>query len=156
MPSIPQEQALSTVNNLLSLAQTTVSVYNQMVALDQYWTDNGIANMLAAGVVVVLAILNLIGDKAVGRAEVVLVAVTSCLNSALYTASRMLFVLAARREAPARLVNVTRRGVPAAAILTSVRKNKAVRPVAPEAYLLYGTSRLLPQVLRSTARGKVV
>ena len=44
----------------------------------------------------------------------------------------------------------------ARAILTSVRKNKAVRPVAPEAYLLYGTSRLLPQVLRSTARGKVV
>ena len=44
----------------------------------------------------------------------------------------------------------------ARAILTSVRKNKAVRPVTPEAYLLYATSRLLPQVLRSTARGKVV
>lgn len=44
----------------------------------------------------------------------------------------------------------------ARAILTSVRKNKAVRPVAPEAYLLYGTSRVLPQVLRSTARGRVV
>lgn len=50
---------------------------------------------------------------------VVLTAVLSCLNSGMYTASRMLFVLAARREAPARLVNVTRRGVPAAAILTS-------------------------------------
>jgi short-subunit dehydrogenase len=44
----------------------------------------------------------------------------------------------------------------AAAILSAVRTNKAVRPVAPEAYLLYGTSRLLPQALRSTARGKVV
>lgn len=44
----------------------------------------------------------------------------------------------------------------AAAILTAVKKNKAIRPVAPEAYLLYGTSRFLPQVLRSTARGKVV
>jgi len=44
----------------------------------------------------------------------------------------------------------------AAAILAAVRANKAVRPVAPEAYLLYGTSRLLPQALRSTARGKVV
>ncbi len=42
------------------------------------------------------------------------------------------------------------------AILSAVRKNKAVRPVTPEAYLLYGTSRMLPQVLRSTARGKVV
>ena len=50
---------------------------------------------------------------------VVLTAVLSCLNSGMYTASRMLFVLAARREAPAQLVNVTRRGVPAAAILTS-------------------------------------
>lgn len=44
----------------------------------------------------------------------------------------------------------------AAAILSAVHKNKAVRPVTPEAYLLYGTSRVLPQVLRSTARGKVV
>jgi GABA permease len=50
---------------------------------------------------------------------VVLTAVLSCLNSGMYTASRMLFVLAARREAPAQLVAVTRRGVPAVAILTS-------------------------------------
>jgi GABA permease len=50
---------------------------------------------------------------------VVLTAVLSCLNSGMYTASRMLFVLAARREAPAQLVAVTRRGVPAAAILSS-------------------------------------
>ena len=35
---------------------------------------------------------------------VVLTAVLSCLNSGLYTASRMLFVLAAHREAPQRLV----------------------------------------------------
>ncbi len=44
----------------------------------------------------------------------------------------------------------------ASAILSAVRSNKAVRPVTPEAYLLYGTSRLLPQALRSTARRKVV
>src|ERR671927_18940 len=50
---------------------------------------------------------------------VVLTAVLSCLNSGMYTASRMLFVLAARREAPLRLVSVTRRGVPAMAILAS-------------------------------------
>ncbi len=50
---------------------------------------------------------------------VVLTAVLSCLNSGMYTASRMLFVLAARREAPARLVSVTKRGVPAVAILAS-------------------------------------
>jgi GABA permease len=50
---------------------------------------------------------------------VVLTAVLSCLNSGLYTASRMLFVLAGRREAPASLVNVSRKGVPANAILAS-------------------------------------
>jgi GABA permease len=50
---------------------------------------------------------------------VVLTAVLSCLNSGMYTASRMLFVLAARREAPMQLVKVTRRGVPALAILAS-------------------------------------
>lgn len=50
---------------------------------------------------------------------VVLTAVLSCLNSGLYTASRMLFVLADRREAPARLVRLSRRGVPHVAILCS-------------------------------------
>ena len=43
----------------------------------------------------------------------------------------------------------------AKAIIVAVKKNKPIRPVAPEAYLLYGTSRLAPQALRSTARGKV-
>jgi gamma-aminobutyrate permease len=50
---------------------------------------------------------------------VVLTAVLSCLNSGLYTASRMLFVLADRREAPAALVKLSRRGVPYIAILCS-------------------------------------
>jgi GABA permease len=50
---------------------------------------------------------------------VVLTAVLSCLNSGMYTASRMLFVLAARREAPVSLIGVNKRGVPTAAILSS-------------------------------------
>ena len=50
---------------------------------------------------------------------VVLTAVLSCLNSGLYTSSRMLFVLAARREAPAALMSVSKNGVPMAAILSS-------------------------------------
>jgi GABA permease len=50
---------------------------------------------------------------------VVLTAVLSCLNSGLYTASRMLFVLAARREAPMQLITVNGRGVPVWAILSS-------------------------------------
>jgi GABA permease len=50
---------------------------------------------------------------------VVLTAVLSCLNSGLYTSSRMLFVLAHRGEAPARLIKLSRRGVPYIAILCS-------------------------------------
>lgn len=44
----------------------------------------------------------------------------------------------------------------AAAIVSAVKKNKPVRPVAPEAYLLYGTSKVLPQGMRSIARTGVV
>ncbi|HEY0227792.1 MAG TPA: SDR family oxidoreductase [Mycobacterium sp.] len=42
------------------------------------------------------------------------------------------------------------------AILSSVTKGKPIRPVAPEAYALYGVSRVLPQALRSTARMRVI
>ena len=50
---------------------------------------------------------------------VVLTAVLSCLNSGLYTASRMLFVLAARREAPVQLIKVNKTRRPDVAILAS-------------------------------------
>jgi GABA permease len=60
-----------------------------------------------------------IGGAADIMNAVVLTAVLSCLNSGMYTASRMLFVLAARREAPPQLTAVTKRGVPARAILFS-------------------------------------
>ena len=50
---------------------------------------------------------------------VVLTAVLSCLNSGLYTASRMLFVLSGRREAPSQMRWVSKRGVPVVAILSS-------------------------------------
>jgi GABA permease len=50
---------------------------------------------------------------------IVLTAVLSCLNSGLYTGSRMLFVLATRREAPAQLMKLSRRGVPYIAIVCS-------------------------------------
>ncbi|GAB7146580.1 SDR family oxidoreductase [Mycobacterium riyadhense] len=42
------------------------------------------------------------------------------------------------------------------AIVSAVKKNKPIRPVAPEAYALYGISRVLPQALRSTARLRVI
>ena len=44
----------------------------------------------------------------------------------------------------------------AQAIVSAVKKNKPIRPVMPEAYLVYGVSRVLPQALRSTARGRVM
>jgi GABA permease len=50
---------------------------------------------------------------------VVLTAVLACPTSGLYTASRMLFVLAGRREAPMALITVNGRGVPVWSILAS-------------------------------------
>jgi NAD(P)-dependent dehydrogenase (short-subunit alcohol dehydrogenase family)/pimeloyl-ACP methyl ester carboxylesterase len=44
----------------------------------------------------------------------------------------------------------------AKAILSSVKKQKPIRPVAPEAYAFYGLSRMAPQALRSTARLRVI
>ena len=48
---------------------------------------------------------------------IVLVAVLSCLNSGLYVTSRVLFILAARGDAPQMLVRLSARQVPARAIL---------------------------------------
>ncbi|MBD8614329.1 GABA permease [Pseudomonas putida] len=50
---------------------------------------------------------------------VVLVAVTSCLNSALYTASRMLFSLSKRGDAPAAAQKTSKSGTPSVAVLMS-------------------------------------
>jgi GABA permease len=50
---------------------------------------------------------------------IVLTAVLSCLNSGLYTASRMVFALARRGDAPGGLLHVSGRGVPLRAILLS-------------------------------------
>ncbi|WIM87352.1 amino acid permease [Candidatus Mycobacterium wuenschmannii] len=78
-------------------------------------------NMERPGLSPYVAALGEMGIPAAGHImnAVVLTAVLSCLNSGLYTASRMLFVLAARGEAPIELVKVGRRGVPHAAILVS-------------------------------------
>ncbi|MBO0841827.1 MAG: amino acid permease [Nocardioides sp.] len=51
---------------------------------------------------------------------VILTAVASCLNSSLYTASRMLFSLGERGDAPRAVSKVTSRGVPWVAILASM------------------------------------
>jgi GABA permease len=78
-------------------------------------------NAQKPGISPYVAALGHMGIPAAGHImnAVVLTAVLSCLNSGLYTASRMLFVLAARHEAPVELVKVGRRGVPYAAIICS-------------------------------------
>lgn len=68
-----------------------------------------------------VAVLDTLGlpAAAVVMDVVVLTSVLSCLNSGLFTASRMVFSLARRGEAPAVLGKVSRRGVPTAAVLAS-------------------------------------
>jgi NAD(P)-dependent dehydrogenase (short-subunit alcohol dehydrogenase family) len=65
---------------------------------------------------------------------------------------------AGRRKQWGRLFAARRYGPEkcAKAIVSAVQKNKPIRPLTPEAYLIYGTSRVMPQVLRSTARGQVL
>ncbi|MGY3682815.1 amino acid permease [Streptomyces sp. TE33382] len=69
-----------------------------------------------------VAALNSIGIPHAGRVMdvIVLTAVLSCLNSGLYTASRMAFSLGGRGDAPKAFARVNRRGVPQVAILSSV------------------------------------
>ena len=56
-------------------------------------------------------------------------------------------MFAARRYGPDKV---------AKAIVSAVKKNKPIRPVTPEAYLVYGTAHLAPQAMRSAARGAVM
>jgi gamma-aminobutyrate permease len=58
-----------------------------------------------------------IPGAALGMKIIVLTAVLSCLNSGVYVTSRVLFALAARGDAPQALVVLSRRKVPARAIL---------------------------------------
>ena len=69
-----------------------------------------------------IAALDVIGIP--GSADImnaiVVTAVLSCLNSGIYTGSRMLFALARRGDAPQALLETNRRGVPVKAILLTV------------------------------------
>ncbi|MGF1431165.1 amino acid permease [Kitasatospora sp. LaBMicrA B282] len=69
-----------------------------------------------------VAVLEHVGIPGAGQVMnvIVLTAVLSCLNSGLYTASRMAFSLGRRGDAPAAFAKVTGRGVPRNAILASV------------------------------------
>ncbi len=69
-----------------------------------------------------VAALNSIGIAHAGQIMnvIVLTAVLSCLNSGLYTASRMAFSLGQRGDAPKAFAKTNGRGVPRVAILSSV------------------------------------
>lgn len=69
-----------------------------------------------------VAALNSLGIAHAGEIMkvIVLTSVLSCLNSGLYTASRMAFSLGQRGDAPKAFARTTSRGVPMAAILASV------------------------------------
>ena len=88
---------------------TTIIPWDSLSSDDGHHTSPFVAAFTEMGIPYADHIMN----------AVVLTAVLSCLNSGMYTASRMLFVLAARREAPQQFVKVTKRGVPAVAILVS-------------------------------------
>ncbi|GAA3990546.1 amino acid permease [Streptomyces plumbiresistens] len=81
------------------------------------WNDPAIAEKGSY-----VAALDAIGIPHAGQVmnAVVLTAVLSCLNSGLYTASRMAFSLGRRGDAPRAFARTTMRGVPQAAILASV------------------------------------
>ncbi|CAE6714350.1 GABA permease [Paraburkholderia nemoris] len=76
---------------------------------------------------------------------VVLVAVASCLNSAIYISSRMLFSLSKRGDAPVRFGRTSGKGVPHAAVLGStvigimVTASNFFAPSAVFAFLLSGS-----------------
>ncbi|MEN5035156.1 amino acid permease [Pseudomonas sp. TWI929] len=80
------------------------------------WNDPGLAAV--GSFQRVLEVLDVPGAKLMVDI-VVLVAVTSCMNSGLYTASRMLYSLGARGEALSITRRVTANGLPVVAVLMS-------------------------------------
>jgi GABA permease len=81
------------------------------------WDDKAIADKGSY-----VAALDSLGIAHAGQIMnfVVLTSVLSCLNSGLYTASRMAFSLGERGDAPRAFARTTSRGVPRAAIVASV------------------------------------
>lgn len=98
------------------------------------WNDPGLVS--EGSYQHVLTLIGVPGAKVVVDL-VVLTAVSSCLNSALYTASRMAFSLSRRGDAPAGWSRVSARGVPRTAILASTAVG----------FVAVGGNYLLPEAL---------
>lgn len=78
------------------------------------WNDTSV---LGSPYVSVLDHLNIPGAASIMN-FVVLVAVLSCLNSGLYSSSRMLYGLAQKGDAPKKFLSLNQKGVPVIAILS--------------------------------------
>lgn len=87
----------------------------------------------------VLSAMNIPGAAGIMQ-FIVLVAVTSCLNSAIYTASRMCYSLAKRSDAPQKLSETTSQGVPLNSIVLTTFVSfivLAVNYLAPKHFFDY-------------------
>ena len=85
-------------------------------------------NTIKPGVSPFATTLDVIGipGASLGMTVIVLVAVLSCSNSGIYVASRVLFTLAGKGDAPQWLVQIDKRGVPSRAILLGAAISLAV------------------------------
>lgn len=111
----PEKAITRAVNSVVLRVITFYVGATFLLACILPWNDE---NLSASPFVAALNVMNIPGAADVMRA-VVLVAVMSCLNSGMYTGSRMLFVLAKNREAPSWMVTVDEKGTPRNAILFS-------------------------------------
>ncbi len=112
----PQKGISKAVNSVIwRISLFYVGSIFVVVALSR-WNDPGLVD--EGSYQHVLGLIGVPGAKVIVDL-VVLTAVSSCLNSALYTASRMAFSLSSRHDAPAGWRSVSERGVPRNAILAS-------------------------------------
>jgi GABA permease len=92
---------------------------------------------------------------------IILTAVLSCLNSAFYVSSRVLFILAARGDAPQSLVKLNKRRVPVASVLIGATAGFLGIIAATEApqkvfdFLLSSSGALIVFVYMITAAGQI-
>lgn len=64
MAATPQTQALQTINQMVSLGQQLLTIYQQMVIIDAAWTDDAMATTIAA-----LKTATLAADGSIGAVD---------------------------------------------------------------------------------------
>lgn len=112
----PQEQIRRSTNLVLYRIGIFYVLSIFLVLCIVPWNDQGLQKL--GTFQYVLSVLNVPGTKLV-MDIIVFIAVCSVLNSGLYTASRMLFSLSDRGDAPKFLSKISSKGVPKATVITS-------------------------------------